>query len=175
MTCRCASMLRCLLVAALLLAGCRAEPAATEAPLTPPTPTKIAIPTPEPEPVIHLEPCQVQGLTGECGVLPVFEDRTSRRGRTIDIHVAVFRAKSESVEPDPIFFLAGGPGGSAIDAAGGVVRYTFNALRANRDVVLVDQRGAGRSNPLACPEMEPGEPPAIYAERCLAALPGAAV
>jgi pimeloyl-ACP methyl ester carboxylesterase len=53
----------------------------------------------------------------------------------------------------PLFELAGGPGlavtSGAADLLGG-----YAALREHRDVVLVDQRGTGRSSPLRCPELE---------------------
>jgi pimeloyl-ACP methyl ester carboxylesterase len=50
---------------------------------------------------------------------------------------------------DPLFFLAGGPGQGAAQMGRGV-RELFRRTQANRDIVLVDQRGTGESNPLDC-------------------------
>ena len=58
------------------------------------------------------------------------------------------------MKPDPIFFLAGGPGQSAVQV-GPYVFSRLSQLRQERDVVLVDQRGTGKSNSLACePDIE---------------------
>jgi pimeloyl-ACP methyl ester carboxylesterase len=50
---------------------------------------------------------------------------------------------------DPLFFLAGGPGQSAAQLAS-QVRDMFRTVQRTRDIVLVDQRGTGKSNPLNC-------------------------
>ena len=50
---------------------------------------------------------------------------------------------------DPLFFLAGGPGQSAARLAS-QVRIMFRPVQRTRDIVLVDQRGTGNSNPLNC-------------------------
>ncbi|HXO21158.1 MAG TPA: alpha/beta fold hydrolase, partial [Thermoanaerobaculia bacterium] len=49
----------------------------------------------------------------------------------------------------PVFYLAGGPGVGAITEAP-YLATTFGPLLAKRDLVLVDQRGTGGSNPLDC-------------------------
>ena len=104
-----------------------------------------------PKPTIA--PCVVAGGEGRCGSLTVPENRTTRRGRTIDLQIVVLPARSRTPAPDPIFFLAGGPG----QAATALSRGAFDpALQQDRDLVFVDQRGTGGSNPLEC-EL-PGEP-----------------
>lgn len=84
-----------------------------------------------------------------CGAISVFEDRAAKAGRRIDLNIMLLPATSAVVRPDPIFFLAGGPGQSAVDA-GPFVFNILSKLRAERDVILVDQRGTGDSNSLAC-------------------------
>lgn len=79
------------------------------------------------------------------GYLRVYENRETRRGRMIDLHIVVLPALSPHPRPDPLFHLAGGPGVAATGAARGLAR---SPLRRDRDIVLVDQRGTGRSNPL---------------------------
>ncbi len=85
----------------------------------------------------------------ECGVIAVFENRTSNTGRKIDIHFALLRAKSDRKKSDPMFILAGGPGQSAIQVAP-LVLGMLERINRERDMVFVDQRGTGKSNALTC-------------------------
>lgn len=103
-------------------------------------------------PTIALSPCKIPGLDREasCGTLAVPERGELPGGRTIPLNVVVIpsltrpRALSE-----PIFSIAGGPGQAATDSAARIVPTYGDALR-DRDLVLVDQRGTGKSNPLVC-------------------------
>jgi pimeloyl-ACP methyl ester carboxylesterase len=58
--------------------------------------------------------------------------------------------RSPNPAPDAVFYIAGGPGYSVVDQAGDMGTF-LGALRAERDLVFVDQRGMGGSNPLRCP------------------------
>jgi pimeloyl-ACP methyl ester carboxylesterase len=84
-----------------------------------------------------------------CGTISVFEDRSATTGRKIDLNVMLLPATTSTVQPDPIFFLAGGPGQSAVET-GPYLFARLHKLRKDRDIVLVDQRGTGESNSLAC-------------------------
>jgi pimeloyl-ACP methyl ester carboxylesterase len=86
----------------------------------------------------------------ERGTLAVPEDRAKPMGRRIDL--ALLRMKSRATNPGPpIVYLEGGPGGSAIGIARVPVYFAaFDRLRDVADVILMDQRGAGLSNRLAC-------------------------
>ena len=99
---------------------------------------------------IALDDCRLPRLAGaaRCGVVTVPEDRDKPDGRTIDIHVAVLPANTLSPKPDPLVILAGGPGQAASELATFAARLT--EVRRTRDIVLVDQRGTGRSSPLRC-------------------------
>ena len=68
----------------------------------------------------------------------------------IDLFVLVIPARGPDRQPDPIFFVSGGPGGAATQDALGV-RDQFRAANLRRDLVFVDQRGTGASNELVCP------------------------
>ena len=52
-----------------------------------------------------------------------------------------------------MFFIAGGPGQSALETFPQIAP-AFAELRKKRDVILVDQRGTGESNPLVCKDAE---------------------
>lgn len=97
-------------------------------------------------------PCRVDGLRHEvlCGRISRLLDPGQPDGRRIEIHYVVVPATSPAKWPDPVFFLAGGPGQSAIALAGGVMPL-FQRLNNRRDIVFIDQRGTGRSAPLRCP------------------------
>ena len=84
-----------------------------------------------------------------CGTLKVFENRDTKQGRQIDLNIVVLPALRSDAQPDPLFFLAGGPGQGAAKLAK-VVRTMFASMQRDRDIVLVDQRGTGKSHPLEC-------------------------
>jgi pimeloyl-ACP methyl ester carboxylesterase len=98
---------------------------------------------------LDLQPCGVAGITKDalCGQYEVYEDRAKNTGRRIKLSVMVLPALSDNPAPDPIFYLQGGPGGSAVSVAGAAL---MARLHRTRDLVLVDQRGTGKSNPLPC-------------------------
>jgi len=98
-----------------------------------------------------LKDCDVQGVQGKakCGTLEVYEDRAARKGRKINLNIIVLPATSAPREPDPLFYFAGGPGSAATEDAGGIAQ-AFPRIREHRDLVFVDQRGTGNSNPLNC-------------------------
>jgi pimeloyl-ACP methyl ester carboxylesterase len=99
----------------------------------------------------RLAPCAVgQGPRGGyCGVLTVDENRASAGGRTIDLKIVVAPALRRDAEPDPLFILLGGPGGGAATLALELLPQ-FRRFQTDRDLVFVDQRGTGASNPLDC-------------------------
>ena len=96
-----------------------------------------------------LSPCLLEG-GGEalCGTYEVFENRESRAGRKIGLRIVLLPATGPGRAADPVFYLSGGPGEAATESAPDLAQ---SALRARRDLVFVDIRGTGGSNPLACP------------------------
>ena len=98
-----------------------------------------------------LKDCDVPGVEGKakCGTLEVYEDRAARKGRKINLNIVVLPATSAQREPDPLFYFAGGPGSAATEEAAGVAQMV-GKTREHRDLVFVDQRGTGGSNPLNC-------------------------
>lgn len=99
-----------------------------------------------------MRPCKLPGIDEEllCGKLTVFENRATRSGRTIDLNVVVLPALDGNHTEAPLFNLEGGPG---VGATGAAYFYAKEGseYRRHRDVILVDQRGTGESNPLAAP------------------------
>ena len=98
---------------------------------------------------VQLKPCNSPTLTSDalCVKYEVYENRATKTGRRIPLNIILLPARSSKPAPDPVFYLAGGPGAGA----SGYAEATFmEGLRRNRDMVLVDQRGTGESNPLNC-------------------------
>lgn len=100
---------------------------------------------------LNMEPCHIKGLAEqvECGFLTVPENYAEANGRTLDIHVVRLPAVATAAEKDPLLFLAGGPGQAATELVGGIGRI-FSDVRQTRDLLFIDQRGTGKSSPLAC-------------------------
>jgi pimeloyl-ACP methyl ester carboxylesterase len=99
---------------------------------------------------LTLEACGSYWVHAFCGSLSVLEYRDDPHGRRINLKLALLPAKTTPVEPDPIFFLAGGPGTPATEQwlnAGTV----FPGLNDHRDIVLIDQRGTGGSHRIEYP------------------------
>ncbi len=100
-----------------------------------------------------LKTCRQPGLPNavQCGQLERPLKPQDPNSPTITIHYAILPALTRHKRSDPLFILAGGPGQSAIDLAP-TLALLFQRLNQERDIVLVDQRGTGRSAALACKE-----------------------
>jgi pimeloyl-ACP methyl ester carboxylesterase len=105
------------------------------------------------DPPAGLSACRLKGVEhgAWCGHIARPLDPERPAGPAIDVHFAVLPALARHKHPDPVFFFAGGPGQSAVETAGTVARL-LGRFGNRRDVVLVDQRGTGRSAPLRCAE-----------------------
>ena len=103
-----------------------------------------------------LEPCTIPEVEGEakCGYVQVPENREVRDGRKIGIYVVVLPAFNANPAPDPLWVIQGGPGQAGTKLADFYSK-TFAEVRKNRDIVLFDQRGTGKSNGLKCELIDP--------------------
>jgi pimeloyl-ACP methyl ester carboxylesterase len=115
-----------------------------------PSPSVVATSTPGYVPTFVEANCAFalfDGYEPRCGYLVVPEDRADPAGRQIHLHVAIFKSTSPNPAPDPVVYLVGGPGGSAIATATPNLRKIGGAILAKRDYILFDQRGTGYSDP----------------------------
>ncbi len=111
----------------------------------------------EMEGALVLSPCPGFTETGEvpavanaeCGLLRVPESPSDPAGRFIDLNIQRLPAIRSVSEEDPLFIIVGGPGQAATEFAPQMAQL-FSDLRKKRDIVLLDQRGTGKSNPLNC-------------------------
>ncbi|MEX1252897.1 MAG: alpha/beta fold hydrolase [Dehalococcoidia bacterium] len=150
-------MLVAAVAVAVLAVACEGG-SAQQASAPAPTPTISPTPGPTPSPGERYEriacPFDVPlGRLIECGYLRVPENRNDPQSRHIELAVAVAKSDSPDPRPDPIVYLEGGPGGSILKIAPQAFEGWFSPFVAERDVIMFDQRGIGRSKPaLDCPE-----------------------
>ncbi|WP_158527198.1 alpha/beta hydrolase [Pelagibaculum spongiae] len=99
----------------------------------------------------NLQDCFLDGLTekAQCGKISVPENYQKPDGKRIDIYFARIPAIKNIPGNAPLLAIAGGPGQSAIDSAR-IFSQVFYRTRQDRDLILIDQRGTGRSNLLQC-------------------------
>ncbi len=100
---------------------------------------------------LPLRSCVVQSVAARCGTLVVPENRDTGSGRTIALRVVVVPARRKPARADAFTYLAGGPGGAAT-ATTSIVVGIWGGIHEHHDILLVDQRGTGRSHALECPE-----------------------
>ena len=135
----------CVLGAFLALAG-----AASAWADAPPAPVTVSFGSLVFAPCTLAQAGQAQTVPARCATLRVPEDRSNATGRMLDLAIAWVPSTAKAPARDPVVMLAGGPGQSALEAFP-TVYPAFREILRQRHVLLVDQRGAGRSNPLECP------------------------
>jgi pimeloyl-ACP methyl ester carboxylesterase len=112
-------------------------------------------------PRLELTECRLQhpqrllSIEARCANFEVPENPAEPAGKRIPLRVAVVAALNRRAAADPLFVLSGGPGQAATDFYAATAP-AFARVQRDRDIVLVDQRGTGASNPLTCeyPEEE---------------------
>jgi len=107
---------------------------------------------------IHTVPClpgvspgknEVEGEDYTCGVFTVPQNWEEPDGRNLDLSYVVVNATGENPEPDPLIYLEGGPGSSAIL---GMNIDKYQMLRPEHDLIFFDTRGLGLSQRLGFEE-----------------------
>ena len=86
----------------------------------------------------------------EFGFLNVPENRQDPDSRLLKLAVVILRAKSSTPQPDPVIYLNGGPGAKTLES---INLYKNHYLRQHRDIILLDFRGIGYSEPSICPDL----------------------
>jgi pimeloyl-ACP methyl ester carboxylesterase len=92
-------------------------------------------------------------LEAFCSAFDVPEDWDAPSGRHIQLRLAIVRSAAVHSDADLVAFLDGGPGGAATEDYPEIAP-AMEALLERRDILLIDQRGTGGSNALACPNSE---------------------
>lgn len=93
------------------------------------------------------------GVDMECGTLEVPADREDPDGGEIELAFGIVKSDAPDLADDPVVYLSGGPGQSTLELVPQGFAQLYEPLATNRDLVLLDQRGTGLSEPsLACDE-----------------------
>ncbi|WP_053062591.1 alpha/beta fold hydrolase [Photobacterium aquae] len=105
----------------------------------------------QPNDLTYERNCHLEGIREKvhCNTLPVAENRSDPTSRKIELSYSVLPAHKQKFPDEAFVIIAGGPGQAVSDYAG-VFDKVFYAIRQSRDIILLDQRGTGRSNPLNC-------------------------
>jgi len=142
------------LLGVVLLAGCgQSGPAGGTSSTTsvaprPARPAASYAKAPCPNPIYTGLPQLDLGSGVECGYLTVPQNRADPNSRKIKLVVVTLKTASPEPKPDPVLYLAGGPGGTPLV-------HNFANWQLDRDLILLGQRGTMKDDPfLACPEVD---------------------
>ncbi len=107
---------------------------------------------------LEFSPCLVQlgalSEDGQCATLERHENPDDPTSPLLQLAVVKFAATNPNPSADAFTVIQGGPGMSSIDLFM-QKRQAFEQIRRNRDVLLIDQRGTGRSHAFMCPIEDP--------------------
>ncbi|MBJ7454186.1 MAG: alpha/beta fold hydrolase, partial [Blastococcus sp.] len=110
----------------------------------------------DPKSSVDFDDCDFEvpaGVDMQCGTLEVPADREDPDGGEVELAFGVVRSDAPDLADDPVVYLSGGPGQSTLELVPQGFAQLYEPLTANRDLVLLDQRGTGLSEPsLACDE-----------------------
>jgi pimeloyl-ACP methyl ester carboxylesterase len=149
----------CLLSVLFLVSGCGIfkKPEPTIAPFIQTTVVAVEV---QPEDLQYVE-CPFEGIDEispeempdvRCANLTVPEDWQQPDGPKIKLAVAIIKTDNPNPKPDPLLVFLGNPGYGLYIAF--AVPYLFESIYAQRDFIVIDQRGTGFSQPaIDCPEL----------------------
>src|ERR1700722_7668336 len=118
----------------------------------PPASANLDRPTAGTEPMT-LRPCP--GLTGvECGTVKVPQYWTDPGTGIFTVHFRVYVHTDPSLPAlEPIVTMEGGPGLASIESAT-AYKYMIGPLLERHDMIVMDNRGTGLSDPINCPDLQ---------------------
>jgi pimeloyl-ACP methyl ester carboxylesterase len=85
-----------------------------------------------------------------CGKVTVPLDYSKATGQTTDIFVVRVRSNHQSQRLGSLLVNPGGPGGSGVNLAAGLVGALSDSVLSRFDLIGFDPRGVGLSNPIRC-------------------------
>ena len=113
--------------------------------------------TEPPQPVFDATACDLPGVSPEirprlrCGTISVPRNYDNPGAGQFKLAVVVVRSAQQPAFPEPVVYINGGPGGPLTIYADQQGRTPY---APSRDLILVDQRGTGRSEPKLCPDLD---------------------
>ncbi len=88
-------------------------------------------------------------IDAECATFKRHENPSDTNSKLLELSVIKLPSHSSEPTPDAFTLIQGGPGGSSIDLAV-TYNHVLDKIRRKRDIIVIDQRGTGRSNLLTC-------------------------
>lgn len=85
-----------------------------------------------------------------CGTVRVPRDYAHPDAGSFGLAVVVVKSAVQPVRPDPVVYISGGPGGPLTIYTAFQARHPYAPAR---DLILIDQRATGRSEPALCPSL----------------------
>ena len=135
--------------------------------------TQAANPTAPLPPIFVDTPCTLPGISPgiatrlRCGTVAVPRNHENPTRGQYTLAVVIIHAPSPA-PPDPVLYISGGPGSPLTIYTEYQARHPYDPTR---NLILVDQRGMGRSEPSICPAASPGLLPSTLAV-AIARTPG---
>jgi pimeloyl-ACP methyl ester carboxylesterase len=108
-------------------------------------------------PAFEEVPCDLPDVSPDirqrlrCGSVRVPQDHAHPNSGSFSLAVVVIKSEQQPALPDPVVYINGGPGSSLTVFAAYQARAPY---APRRDLILVDQRGTGRSEPRLCPDLD---------------------
>ena len=109
---------------------------------------------------LNFSPCELSTMDGrgfidaDCANWSQPLDPENPKSEPLELFVAKLKATSPTPLNDPLLIINGGPGGSSIDLLVDLASLNFfQKILNKRDIIVLDQRGTGRSSPLHCDEL----------------------
>jgi pimeloyl-ACP methyl ester carboxylesterase len=108
-------------------------------------------------PVFNETTCDLPNISPDlrprlrCGTVSVPRDYDNPDAGHFNLAVVVIKSEQQPSWPEPVVYISGGPGYPLTVYAAYQARTPY---APRRDLVLVDQRGTGRSEPNICPDLD---------------------
>ncbi len=94
------------------------------------------------------------GHLARCGYVTLPQDYDDPGNSNVQIYFTLIQSRGASPQPDPLVYLVGGPGSSGSQLLQTSFNKYLRAFASDRDIIVIDQRGTGLSNPpLYCREV----------------------
>ena len=132
---------------------------------------------------VIFSPCDLSTIEGRgflaasCAKWEQPMDPENPQAQSLELFVAKLKSNSTDPKLDPLLIINGGPGGSSVDLFTELASLKlFRKILNKRDILVMDQRGTGRSSALRCAELSDSqlqidnEDVQVLAKKCLATL-----